>query len=82
MKLRADDANGTEFMSKFTHKVQEVFSGLPKLNRASRNCHNPASRYAPPPPASFYIPLEKVARIESESVLGYVLGDRLGWDGS
>lgn len=30
MKLRADDANGTEFMSKFTHKVQEVFSGLPK----------------------------------------------------
>lgn len=30
MKLRADDANGTDFMSKFAHKVKEVFAGLPK----------------------------------------------------
>lgn len=30
MKLRADDAHGTEYVSKFTHKVIEIFSGLPK----------------------------------------------------
>jgi hypothetical protein len=30
MKLRSDDANRTDFMSKFTHKVDCIFNGLPK----------------------------------------------------
>ncbi len=30
MKLSSDKANGTSFMNKFVHKVESVFSGLPK----------------------------------------------------
>ena len=30
MKLSSDKANGTKFMNKFVHKVENVFSGLPK----------------------------------------------------
>lgn len=30
MKRRSDDANGTDFMSKFTHKIDCIFNGLPK----------------------------------------------------
>jgi|APTNR8051073442_1049403.scaffolds.fasta_scaffold67933_2 hypothetical protein len=30
MKRRSDDSNGTKLMSKFTHKIDSIFYGLPK----------------------------------------------------